>query len=860
MLCLLVGFWVASRCLVPWSTVFPAPGQVRLLEADPYFHLRHARFVARHFPAVQRWDVATHYPVGQRGENQGGYDILVGALALVLGAGHPSDLQIEQVAAWTPVLLGGLCVLALYALARRFLAPPRALLAVALFVLFPGLLLPYSLLGFGDHHVAEVLLALLSCQGVALCAARRQPWWRPAWLPALPLAAFLYSWPGAALYVALTVLAFLLMVLLASLQGRDAEAPAAGAAAFGLALGGLYVVPCLLLPDLVLSRQGLVIAALAVGFLGGGLPLLSGALARLGGVGSRPGRALLAALALLALIPLAHPQVQGMARALLETRTRLISEHVPVTPALFTGLFGLEGWLGLAALGLLLVRGARGLLPAGAEAPLVYGSGLLFLWWKTRDFGYTPPPFLALACAWGLPTGVGRLARPWLVGVALAGLLLLPFPLGLVQPPWPTLRMVEGLRLIHEDWIAALTWLRERTPPPTLALDAPVPPFGRDFTYPEGTYGVLVPWDFAHFVAALGGRPVVWSETLSHRLARLFLTPSEEAFRAGLRQRTQKSERVRYVILESRTVAEFFLATVAAAGQKVEAYRQPGPSVPFGNQSLPLVLFNDRYRKAIAMRLYLDDGQDLGYFRLVYESPGKRFVTYSATPERRGGRWVTATLRRSLPIHSPEEEERYRALGRSGLPIVVGDSWLYGGEVVSTVKIFECVAGATLEGQAPPGAQVEARLPLVCRSTGRHLVYRRGGQADSQGRFRLVVPYATGENGDLWAPEPYHLSCGSAAAEVRVRESEVLEGGRVAVGRLEPRETRKDRDTLGACLPSPARQRCGPLEGWSRGAEKVLGQFLLCGDYEQGICPLCCQACGTRLAVPRSCKTRLCPS
>jgi hypothetical protein len=49
----------------------------------------------------------------------------------------------------------------------------------------------------------------------------------------------------------------------------------------------------------------------------------------------------------------------------------------------------------------------------------------------------------------------------------------------------------------------------------------------------------------------------------------------------------------------------------------------------------------------------------------------------------------------------------------------------------------------------------------------------------------------------------------------------------------------------------------GPLGGH---VEKVLNNFLLCGDPNQGLILFRCFECKTSLAVPYSCKTRICPS
>ena len=52
-------------------------------------------------------------------------------------------------------------------------------------------------------------------------------------------------------------------------------------------------------------------------------------------------------------------------------------------------------------------------------------------------------------------------------------------------------------------------------------------------------------------------------------------------------------------------------------------------------------------------------------------------------------------------------------------------------------------------------------------------------------------------------------------------------------------------------------QSHGPLP---LGAEKVMDRLVRCGDPHYGLTLLHCQECNVRLAVPFSCKTRVCPS
>jgi hypothetical protein len=67
----------------------------------------------------------------------------------------------------------------------------------------------------------------------------------------------------------------------------------------------------------------------------------------------------------------------------------------------------------------------------------------------------------------------------------------------------------------------------------------------------------------------------------------------------------------------------------------------------------------------------------------------------------------------------------------------------YLGHLLATVKIFEQVEGARVEGRAPPGETVTVRIPLRLGTSGRTWQYTQSARADTQGNFRLIVPNPT---------------------------------------------------------------------------------------------------------------------
>ena len=187
---------IVGRTVPHYEEIFPAPGDVRLLGNDPYYHLRHTRFTADNFPRLLRADVGTNYPKGLRDNAAGFFNISLAAVALTISAGQPDDDVISAVLAWSPVGLFVLTSFALFWLASLLVGRWGALLCCALFFLFPGESLERTTLGFGDYHAAEMLLALLTAIGLIKCVQRSHSpsapsWWRPAFLNCLPMVLFL---------------------------------------------------------------------------------------------------------------------------------------------------------------------------------------------------------------------------------------------------------------------------------------------------------------------------------------------------------------------------------------------------------------------------------------------------------------------------------------------------------------------------------------------------------------------------------------------------------------------------------------------------------------------------------------------
>jgi asparagine N-glycosylation enzyme membrane subunit Stt3 len=96
------------------------------------------------------------------------------------------------------------------------------------------------------------------------------------------------------------------------------------------------------------------------------------------------------------------------------------------------------------------------------------------------------------------------------------------------------------------------------------------------------------------------------------------------------------------------------------------------------------------------------------------------------------------------------------------------------------VAVFELVPGALVEGEAPPGARVEAELRLRCGSG--HLRYAAVTKAGSDGRYVLRLPYATNlpASPAVSAVGAYRVRTGGRSAALAVPDADVRAGATVA--------------------------------------------------------------------------------
>ncbi|HEX2021760.1 MAG TPA: hypothetical protein VHH36_03555, partial [Candidatus Thermoplasmatota archaeon] len=421
---------------------------------------------------------------------------------------------------------------------------------------------------------------------------------------------------------------------------------------------------------------------------------------------------------------------------------------------------------------------------------------------------------------------------------------------------FPAWRVAESIRSPDSDlvmWTEALTWMRHNTPDAGVDLgrvvEAPAP--GEAYAQAPESYGVLSWWDYGHWTEVVARRAPVanpfqqaapfascWfterdparaeamlAEWSARRYARTTDVRCDDVVLPPAPEPSPDAENpIRYVVIDDAMAAGKFGAITVWAGCDVcIPYNRSGGDQRFANRdqynhavfqfwrtyreadtgidrSLPWS--GEAYRDTMLSRLYFDDGDGLDRYRLVHELPYGRRIG-----------WVAGLGDDGLYSHN-QNDFLSNAQGACPPGVRAGDCWaaedwthtgafafrtgderlLYESQVVSTVKTYEHVVGAVVEGTgAPPGAAVHATIRLRSDTTLREFEWTATAVADAQGAFRLRVPYATtghlspaegGTNLTVRAVGPLHLFVGASAspshgADVDVPDAAVLQGQRV---------------------------------------------------------------------------------
>ncbi|WP_132058341.1 oligosaccharyl transferase, archaeosortase A system-associated [Halorussus amylolyticus] len=195
-------------------------GEVFLAGNDAWYHLRQVTYTVANWPQTMPFDPWTYFPFGTSVGQYGTlYDQLMATAALVVGLGSPSEQTVEMTVLVAPAVFGALVLIPTYLIGKRLAGRLGGVFGVVVLALLPGTFLRRGLVGFADHHVAEVLfqvIAVLAMMVALTVAEREKPVYellvdrdfealrRPVGysaLAGLATAFYLWTWPPGVLIV-----------------------------------------------------------------------------------------------------------------------------------------------------------------------------------------------------------------------------------------------------------------------------------------------------------------------------------------------------------------------------------------------------------------------------------------------------------------------------------------------------------------------------------------------------------------------------------------------------------------------------------------------------------------------------------
>ncbi len=548
---------------------------------DPWYHMMLAKSTILN---LQRpwFDPLTFFPEGTPIHFGPFNSWAIAVLSYIAGLGSPSMHTIDVVGAIFPAVLGALLVFPVYFIGRELGGRTAGFLSAVMIVVLPGQLLSRSVIGFTDHHVAEVLLsttAMLffilavregtgrltfsSLRGGDLGTVKRPLLY--ALSAGLFLGLYIDAWAAGHLFVGIILAFATLQSIVDHLRGRNVEyLGIVGAISLLVAL--LLVLPfvdarngfapvhySLIQPTIILLG---LFFLLFLSFVSNQLVLrkMERRFFPLAIFGSMVIVFVILAVAvptftgtLMSGLNIFQP-LTGGASTISEASTILERYGIQRN---FPGLVPILSpfWLTLLALPLMIQRYRRDPRRNAELLIVIWTLTLLALTLAQNRFAYYYAVNVAFLSGYlgsvllektrflEAEDVVVRMARGSsketpdqnlllinvVAVVVLTLLFVYPAMFGTVQGSYiGSFHSEYHVGPVGSDWYESVAWLEGNTPDPGMDIYTIYerPPAGEKFPYPDSAYGVMSWWDYGH-----------WIETIGHRI------PNANPFQQGIGSR-----------------------------------------------------------------------------------------------------------------------------------------------------------------------------------------------------------------------------------------------------------------------------------------------------------------------------------
>ena len=663
---IMVALWL--RIVLPYNQVFVGDW-VKMTGVDAYYYMRLVDNLAQHFPQLTQLDPYLQFPGGMlTGSNPDFFAYFMGAVIWLISLGKASQHMVDVTAVYIPPLLAVLTVLAVFFIGKVLGSKWLGLLAAGLLAVIPGEFLNRSLLGYTDHHIAEVLfstgmmmfvfMSLKESGGKRMAEMVRGGWkgiGKPViygLLSGIFLGLYMLTWSGALLFAMILFIFIVAQAITEHLKGRALDyLGILGVCVYGVGLA-MYVP---------WAKNAMAVLSLGAGLLGS---LLLVVISRwMAGRGIRPlayplslaGLAVIGGATLAIVSPeMSQTMLGSIANMFLWPVGTTVMEMQPLlihqgnfTFAVAFGNYLLAFFFSLIAIGVLIYQVIKK-GQSNITLLLIWSVVILLSALAMRRSAYYFAVNVALLTGylcWLLLSLLIKQSEPAPVALANKGtsaksrkratqqvkakvrtnrgavaLLLAAIALFVYYPnigPLPDGQRpaidlaTRPLFAPSNAWCEATDWLRNNTPEPFgkpeayYGLYKPVIEKG-GFEYPSSAYGILAWWDYGYWIARIGQRLPNTNPGTGHLGSASYFTAQDWPSAA----RVINNLGTRYMIVDNEIAAydgKFHaLATLSnlTYSDFYDVFLQKQD-----NQYMPTILFYPEYYRSMIARLYNFDGK-----------------------------------------------------------------------------------------------------------------------------------------------------------------------------------------------------------------------------------------------------------
>ncbi len=153
----MLALWL--RIALPYDQVFVGDW-VKMTGVDAYYYMRLVDNLMKHFPQLTQFDPYLLYPGGVlTGLQPDFFAYFMGGIIWLLSLGNADQHTVDVISVYIPPVLAVLTILAVFFIGVLLGSRWLGLMSAGLLAIMPGEFLNRSLLGYTDHHIAEVMFS-----------------------------------------------------------------------------------------------------------------------------------------------------------------------------------------------------------------------------------------------------------------------------------------------------------------------------------------------------------------------------------------------------------------------------------------------------------------------------------------------------------------------------------------------------------------------------------------------------------------------------------------------------------------------------------------------------------------------------